>query len=71
MFTISKCLASSQRYSEPDLPPPDFDPDLHPILARHWFGIYPHGVSALWWSLTKQGVELPAEHGVILIEGGR
>jgi hypothetical protein len=55
---------------QPDLPP-GFDAALHPILAVHWFGVHPHGVSALWWSLTRQGVDLPAEPGIILLDGGR
>ena len=54
----------------PDLPP-DFDPDLHPILARHWFGVHPHGVSALWWRFAGLGHRLPAEPGIILLDGGR
>ncbi len=28
--------------------PTDFDPDLSPILARHWFGIKPHELRDLW-----------------------
>lgn len=28
-------------------------------------------VAALWWTLRSQGVDLPAEKGVILINGGR
>ncbi len=51
--------------------PADFDPDLSPILARHWFGVHPHGVSALWWRFAGLGHRLPAEPGIILIDGGR
>ncbi len=51
--------------------PPDFDPDLNPILARHWFGVHPNGVSALWWRLAGLRHRLPAEPGIILIDGGR
>jgi hypothetical protein len=51
--------------------PIDFDPDLNPILARHWFGVHPHGVTSLWWRFAGLGHRLPAELGVIVIEGGR
>ncbi len=56
--------------SDPDLPP-DFDQDLNPILARHWFGVHTHGVSSLWWRFAGLGHRLPAEPGIILLDGGR
>ena len=31
--------AIARRDSDSDLPP-DFDPDEHPILATHWFGVH-------------------------------
>ena len=57
----------------PDQPdfPPDFDPDLCPILARHWFGIFPHGLASIWWRFAGLGHRLPAERGIILIHGGK
>ena len=55
--------------STPDLPP-DFDPDLCPIIACHWFGIHPHGVTSLWWRFAGLGHRLPAEPGVIILDGG-
>ena len=66
--------------------PEDFDPAECPILARHWFGVPPPfapstfariddiasaEVRRLYWRLRAQGVELPAERGMILIDGGR
>ena len=62
--------ATAWRNSDPDLPP-DFDPDLHPILTRHWFGVHTHGVSSLWWRFAGLGHRLPAEPGIILLDGGR
>jgi len=61
------------RLSAPDQPdfPPDFDPDLNPIIAQHWFGHPPHGLATIWWRFARQGHRLPAERGVIVIEGGR
>ena len=43
----------------------------HPILAVHWFGVHPHGVSALWWRFAGLGHRLPAQPGIILLDGGR
>jgi hypothetical protein len=56
--------------SVPDLPT-DFDPDLNPILAQHWFGIDPQELRDMWWRQLRLGHRLPAEPGTILIEGGR
>jgi hypothetical protein len=73
MITISKCPASSRRYSEPELPS-NFDPDLNPILAVHWFGINPYelrDVREIYWSLARQDYPPAAEPGVILIPGGQ
>ncbi len=53
--------------SDPDLPA-NFDPDLNPILARHWFGIDPQELRDMWWRQLRLGHRLPAERGVI--EGG-
>ena len=47
---------------------PDFDPDEHPIIARHWFGLE---LRDLWWRQLWLGHRLPVEPGVILIDGGR
>ena len=57
MPTTSPHPASSQRDSDPELPS-NFDPDLNPILAVHWFGINPHelrDVREVYWSLARQG----------------
>ncbi len=50
---------------------PDFDPDEHPILARHWFGLDLCDVRQVFWNNVRLGHRLPADHGVILIDGGR
>ena len=58
--------------SDPDLPA-NFDPDLNPILARHWFGIDPHElreVCEVYWSLAREVYPPTAEPGVILLDGG-
>jgi hypothetical protein len=61
-----------ERRPNPDLHHPrDFDPDEYPILARHWFGLEARDVREVFWDLARQGHHLPAEHGVILLEGGR
>jgi hypothetical protein len=41
-----------RRNSAPDLPA-DFDPGLHRILARHWFGIELQDVRDLWWRQAR------------------
>ena len=69
-LTIAADSPATGLESDPDLPP-DFDPDEHPILARHWFGVHPQGVSALWWRFAGLGHRLPAEKGVIVVQGGR
>ena len=56
--------------SDPDLPA-NFDPDLNPILARHWFRIDPQELGDMWWRQLRLGHRLPAEPGVIPIDGGR
>jgi hypothetical protein len=56
--------------SEPDIPP-DLDPEIYPIIARHFYGVDLHVVRQLFWDLARLGNRLPAERGVILIEGGR
>ena len=68
--TTSTCSASSRRNSDPDLPA-DFDPDLHPILARHWFGIGLQDVRDLWWRQARLRHRLPAEPDVSVRDGGR
>ncbi len=53
--------------------PADFDPDQHPILACHWFGIDPHElheVREVYWSLAREVYPPTAEPGVILLDGG-
>ena len=76
-FSRNDLVTSSRRFIA-DLPPdnqvavpPNFDPKLNPILAHHWFGVHPQGVSALWWRLAGLGQRLPAEKGVIVVQGGR
>ena len=64
--------ATAWRDSDSDLPP-DFDPDEHPILARHWFGIDPHElreVCEVYWSLAREVYPPTAAPGVILLDGG-
>jgi hypothetical protein len=56
--------------SDPDLPP-DFDPDEHPILAHHWFGLELRDGREIFWNYVRLGHRLPADHGVIVIDGGR
>ena len=57
-------------YPHPDLPP-DFDPDLHPIIAKHFFGLHPTGVTSLWWRFARLGHRLPPERGVTRAENAR
>ena len=59
-----------RRNSDPDLPA-DFDPDLHPILARHWFGIELQDVRDLWWRQARLGHRRPTEPNVIVLVGGQ
>ena len=69
MHIISKCPASSR--PDPNISlPADLDPEINPIIARHFFGVDLRDVRETWWSFARQGVELPAERGVIVIEGG-
>jgi hypothetical protein len=65
--TTSTRPASSRCNSDLELPA-DFDPDQHPILACHWFGIDPQELRDLWWRQLRLGHRLPTEGGVI--EGG-
>lgn len=51
--------------------PADFDPDEHPIIDPHYLGLVPSGVREVWWSISTKGPRLPAEPGVILLDGGR
>ena len=70
MVTTIATRRLERRNSDPDLPA-NFDPTEHPILAVHWFGVHPHGVSALWWRFAGLGHRLPAQPGIILLDGGR
>ena len=45
--------------------------ETHPIIAQHYFGLELREVREVFWDLARQGHHLPAEHGVILLEGGR
>ena len=72
MHTTTDSRRTTRRSSDPDLPA-DFDPDLNPILARHWFGIDPHElreVCEVYWSLAREVYPPTAEPGVILLDGG-
>ena len=40
---------------------PDFTPEALPIQE----------LRELWWRLRTSGVPLPAEHGVVVVDGGR
>ncbi len=51
--------------------PADFDPDLNPILARHWFGIELQDVRDLWWRQARLGHRRPAEPNVSVLDGGQ
>jgi hypothetical protein len=71
----TKCLSlltASPAQPQPciDLPL-DFDPGLHPIIATHFYGLALRDGREVFWNFARQGVELPAEKGVILIRGGR
>ena len=73
MRTTSTHPASSRRDCDPELPS-NFDPDLNPILAVHWFGLDLQellDVRQTWWGLARQGYPPTAEAGVIVIAGGR
>jgi hypothetical protein len=46
----------------------DFDYDIQPFVT---LGDAAHqALTALWWRLHRSGLSLPAERGVILINGG-
>jgi hypothetical protein len=64
MAALSSTTTGSK--SDPNLPP-DFDPKTCPIIAAHWFGLE---LRDLWWRQLRLGHRLPAEPGVILLEGG-
>ncbi len=51
--------------------PPDFDPVLYPILARHWFGVGLQDVREVYWNQVRLGNRLPVEPGVIALDGAR
>ncbi len=55
--------------SNPELPP-DLH-ETHPIIARHYFGLELREVREIFWDLARLGYRLPAEKGVILIDGER
>ena len=68
---ITLAERKSSRAGSPPNPYPLNDPDEAEVLA---FGGLPPlqiitDVRALWWRLRAQGVSLPAERRVILLEG--
>ena len=69
MPTTSNGTASSRSTSGETLPL-DF-PETHPIIAQHYFGLELREVREIFWDLARLGYRLPAEKGVILIDGER
>ena len=69
MPITSKHPASSRWCNSGDTLPPDLS-ETHPIIAQHYFGLKLRDVRETWWSFARQGVELPAEKDVIVIEEG-
>ena len=60
MTIISDRPASSR--IDPNISlPPDLDPEINPIIARHFYGVDLRDVRETWWSFARQGVELPDE----------
>lgn len=68
--TIAPDSTATGANSDPELPP-DLDPETHPIIATHFYGLALRDGREVFWNFARQGVELPAEKGVILIRGGR
>ena len=62
------CRLASSRINSGDTLPPDLDPKTHRIIAQHYFGVDLRAVRETWWSFAREGVELPAQKGVILLE---
>ena len=79
-------IAHRPQNYHPDDVPAGLDPIRHRIILTHFFGLDPVDFDSprysrrcdvvyfelrrSWWRLHRQGVVLPAEAGVISIEGG-
>ncbi len=51
--------------------PGDFDSERFPILATHWFGLESQDVREVYWNQVRLGDRLPAQHGVIVLNGAQ
>ena len=56
--------------SDPDLPP-DLDPEAHPIIARHFYGLDLQVVREVYWNQVRLGHRLPTQSGVIVFDRGQ
>lgn len=63
-------MSSDNHLDAPDLNvalPPGFDPGLHPIIARRWFGVRPTGPCTVPCNLGQQAHRLLAQRGVSVL----
>ena len=71
MSTTSDSRWATTRLNSASDLPANFSPDQHPILARHWFGVEAREVRQVWWNQIRLGNRLPAEPGVIVLDGAQ
>ncbi len=72
-FTIAPDSTATGANSDPELPP-DLDPEIYPIIARHFYGVdlrEVREVREVFWNQFRLGYRLPAQSDVIVITGGR
>jgi hypothetical protein len=62
---------NSFRKATGPIPPPGFDSKACPILATHWLGLEPQDVREVYWNQVRLGHRLPAQHGVIVLDGAQ
>ena len=71
--TIAPDSTATGANSDPELPP-DLDPETHPIIATHFYGLDLREARALrevYWNQVRLGDRLPAQHGVIVLDGAQ
>ncbi len=71
--TIAPDSPATGLESRPDLPP-DLDPEIYPIIARHFYGVdlrEVREVREVFWNQFRLGYRLPAQSDVIVIAGGQ
>ena len=71
--TIAPDSTATGANSDPELPS-DLDPETHPIIATHFYGLdlrEAREVPEVYWNQVRLGDRLPPQSDVIVITGGQ